>query len=179
VGTVRRPEGVVDVELAQRRQLPGEFRVVFRFARVEAHVLQHHDLAIMQRLHHGLHRRTNAVVQMAHRTCDQLAQPLRQGSRSVGLIDLAVRPAEVRHQDDACVALDEVLNGRNRLADSGIVDDPAALHRDVEVDADQHALTGDVDVADSGFLQRAAQGGVRGQFSRSPMNTVRSTTRHE
>src|SRR5207302_6443432 len=87
--------------------------------------------------------------------------------------------AEVRHQDHARPPFDQILNGRDRFSDSCIVNDPPVLQRDVEIDPDQHALPGDVDVADGGFLQRAADRGVRGQFSRSPMNTVRSTTRHE
>jgi len=85
----------------------------------------------------------------------------------------------VRHQDHARTPFDQVLDGRDRLSDPGIVDDPAALERDVEIDANQHALAGDVDVANRGFLQRAAQRDVGSQFSRSPMNTVRSTTRQE
>ena len=179
VGAVSRTEGVVHVEVAQRGQLLGEGRVVFRLARMEAHVLQHHDLAILHRLHRGFNRRADAVVEVADRTADQLAQPLRQWSGSIGLIDLPIWAAEVGEQNDARLPFDEVLNSRNRLADPGIVDDPAVLHRDVEIDADQHALPGDVHVADGDFLQRPADRGVRGQFSRSPMNTVRSTTRHE
>ncbi len=187
---MRGAEGVVDVKLAECGQPPGEVRVVFRLSRMEADVLQHHDLAVAHRHHGGLDRRTNAIVEMAHGAVDQLAEPLGQRRGPIGVIDLAVRAAEVRDHDHPRIAFDQVLDGWDRLPDPGIVDDPAVLCGDIEVDADQHAPAGDVDVANRGFLQRPAADrllrlGLRvlprvgSQFSRSPMNTVRSTTRQE
>ena len=116
---------------------------------------------------------------MAHGAAHQLAEPIRQWRGPVGIVDLAVGTAEMGDHDHARTALDQVLDGRERLADPGIVDDTAVLDRDVEVDADQHALARDVEVANRGFLERAAQADVGSQFSRSPMNTARSTTRQE
>jgi hypothetical protein len=58
----------------------------------------------------------------------------------------------VGDEDHPGAAFDKVLDGWDRLADPGVVDDPAVLDRNVEVDADQDPLTGDVDLADGGFL---------------------------
>jgi hypothetical protein len=138
--------------VAECGELLREGRVVFRLAGMKADVLEHDDLAVTHRLHGGLDRRPDAVVQMTHRVAHQLAQPLRERRRPVGLIHFAVRATKMRHQDHARAALGQVLDGRDCLADARIVDDPAALHWNVEIDADQHALTGDVDVADRGFL---------------------------
>src|SRR5207245_11344593 len=152
---------------------------VFRLPGMEANALQHHDLAVARRRHGGLDRRTDAVVQVAHGAAHQLAKPLREWRGPVGLVDLAVGAAEVGDQDHSGTALDQVLDGGERLPDPGIVDDAAVLDRDVEIDPDQHALARDVDVANRGFLEHAAQADVGSQFSRSPMNTARSTTRQE
>src|SRR5256886_2638329 len=179
VGSVRGAERIVDIKLAEGGQLPGKGRVVFGFAGIEADILQHHNLAVAHRPHSGLDRGTDAVLQVAHRPSHELAEPLRQRRGPVGVVDLAVGAAEMRDQDHARTALDQVLDRRERLADAGIVDDAAILDRDVEVDADQHALARDVEVANRGFLERAAQADVGSQFSRSPMNTARSTTRQE
>ena len=43
---MRRAERVVDVDVGERRELPGERGVVRLLARVEAHVLEHEDLAV-------------------------------------------------------------------------------------------------------------------------------------
>src|ERR1700704_1041851 len=99
---------------------------------------------------------------------------MRQRRGPVGFIDLSVGPAEVRDQDHARTAFEEVRYGLDRLANAGIVGDPPVLDRNVEIDSNQDTLAGDVDVADGGFLERAADRGVRGQFSRSPMKTVRA-----
>src|SRR5256714_6857318 len=179
VGSVRGAEGIVDIELAEGGQLPGKGRVVLRFAGIEADILQHHNLAVAHRSHCGLDRGTDAVLQVGHGASHELAEPLRQRRGPVGVVDLAVGAAEMGDQDHAGTALEQVLDGRERLADAGVVDDAAILDRDVEVDADQHALARDVEVANRGFLERAAQADVGSQFSRSPMNTARSTTRQE
>ena len=46
VRAVRRAERVVDVEVGQRAEALGELRVVLRLARLEADVLEHHDVAV-------------------------------------------------------------------------------------------------------------------------------------
>ena len=44
--------------------------------------------------------------------------------------------------------LEQVLDGRQRGPDAGVVGDLAVLDRDVEVDPDQDALARGIDVAD-------------------------------
>jgi hypothetical protein len=179
VRPMRGAERVVDIEIAKGGELLGEHRVIFRFAPVEAHILEHHDIAVPHGRDSRLDRRADAVIQMTNRALQQLTQALGQRPGPVRLVDLAVRTAQVRHQDDPGVPLDQVRDGRKRRADPRVIDDPARLHRRVEVDANEHAFAGNVDIMDGGFVQRAADGCVRCQFSRSPMNTLRSTTRQE
>ncbi len=66
VGAVRGAEGIIDVDVAESGEVPGEGWVIFGFARVEADVLQHHDVAVLHGLDGGLDRGTDAVIEMAH-----------------------------------------------------------------------------------------------------------------
>ena len=66
MGAVRGAEGIVDVQVAESNELPGEGRIVLRLARVKADILEHDDVAIPHGLDGGLDRGTDAVIQMAH-----------------------------------------------------------------------------------------------------------------
>ncbi len=60
---------------------------------------------------------------------------------------LALGTAEVRAEDDLGLVAERVLDGGERLADARVVGDDAVFERHVEVDADEHALVGEVEVA--------------------------------
>ena len=57
---------------------------------------------------------------------------------------VVLRAAEVRHEQQPRTALPQLLDRRQRGADPSVVGHRAICQRDVEVDADQAALTGDV-----------------------------------
>ena len=176
---MRGAKRVIHIEIAKRGQLLRKAGIVLGFAGVKSDVLQHQDVAITHVRDGPLHLRTDTIGNVLHGAPDKLAQPGRQRGRSKLLVDLAVGPAEVRHQDHTRLPLQEILDGRNRLTDACVVDDMALLDGDVEVHANQDALPRNVDVADGGFLEPAARRGVDGQFRRSPIKTTRSTTRQE
>src|SRR5438094_10086780 len=154
MGPMRAAKGIVDIEFAEGRQLPGKGRVVFRLAGIEADILEHHDIAVAHRRYGGFNRATDAVFQVAHGAAYQLAEPIRQWRSPVGIVDLAVGAAEMGDHDHARTALDQVLDGRERLADPSVVDDVAVLDRDGERAADHRSLARDLDVANGGFLER-------------------------
>ena len=83
-----------------------------------------------------------------HVPAEELRQPLRDGPQAEAVLDLAVGPAEVAREDDPRAVGEQVVDGRDGGADARVVGDLAVLERDVEVDADEDALAGDVDVAD-------------------------------
>ena len=58
----------------------------------------------------------------------------------------ALRPSEVRHEDDARTLLGEPLDGGQRRADPPIVGDLAVLERNVEVDAHEHTSSAGFEV---------------------------------
>jgi len=162
-------ERVVHIEVAEGRQLFGEDRVVARLPRVEPDVFQHQDVAVVHGVDGRLRGRSNAIIDVFDRPLQQFAESGGQRRRPRGFVDLAIRAAEVRHQDHPGAAAHQVLDRRQRLADPGVVLDAAILDRDVEVDAEEHALPGDVDIADGGFLEGPAGRSLADQFSRSPM----------
>jgi hypothetical protein len=50
---------------------------------------------------------------------------------------------------DARARLDGISDRRQRLANAGVVADDAVLERDIEIDPDEHAATGEVEVANA------------------------------
>ena len=118
-------EGVVHVEVEAVGELAREARVVARLAGVEARVLEHADPLVRQKLAEpgldGLHRERGVF---------------------------ALRPPEVRADDDlGGAALQQELERRQRGANPRVVGDLPVLERHVQVGAHEHALAGDVGVA--------------------------------
>ena len=66
----------------------------------------------------------------------------------LGLEAGAIGTAEVAHEDDASVVLNEIVDGGQGSLDTGSVTNDAILDRHVEVNADENALAVDIDVAD-------------------------------
>ena len=74
---MRGREGVVDEEVAERGQPPGELGIVLLLALVEAQVLQHGDLPRQQRRDRPLRRLADAVAGEGDGMAEQLAQLVR------------------------------------------------------------------------------------------------------
>ena len=67
MGAVRRAERVVDVDVGQRGELPGEGRIVLLFLGVEAQVLEQHHAALAGGIDRRLRLLADAVVGELHR----------------------------------------------------------------------------------------------------------------
>ena len=71
---MRRPKGVVNVEVTERRKFPSEVRIVLLFTRVKAHVLEQQYVAVGH-LGDGLARdRTDAVGGKSYRYAKALRE---------------------------------------------------------------------------------------------------------
>ena len=79
---------------------------------------------------------------------EELAQTLGDRPQAEAVLDLAVGPPEVAGQDHPGALAEEGPDRRDRRPDPRVVGDLAVLERDVEVDPDEDALAGRVDVAD-------------------------------
>ena len=141
---VRRREGVADEDIAELGQLLGKGWIVLLLAGVEAQVLQHGDVAVLQRACDLGGRFADAVGGEGDRPAEQLRELGRDGLQRILRIGSALGPAEMRDDNDAGAALGQVLEpGHDTLQACG-VGDPAVLGRHVEVGAHQHALAPEV-----------------------------------
>ena len=160
VRAVRGPERVVDVDLGQRRVALRQAGIVLRLARLEADVLQHHEIAVGHVVERGGEH---------HLLAQQLGEPVRRGPQRELLL-AALRPAEVRGQQQPRAPLAQLLQGRQRRPDARVVGDgPVLVQGDVEVHPDEDALALDVQV-----VKRAH---ARAPSGRAPRSGWSSPTR--
>ena len=126
-------ERVVDEHVAQGGIGFAQFQIVFLLAFVDAHVLQHDDIACVQ----GGFVFT-PVVQYFHVFAQQAAQVRGNGGDIVFGVELAFgRAAQVGHHDNGCAVVQAVFDGRERGADTGVVADFAVFERHVHIGADE------------------------------------------
>ena len=179
MGAVGGAERVVHVDVAVRGQDASEAVVVGLLARVEAQVLEQRDLTAAQIADDLAGAVADRLVGQHDLAAEQLGQAGgHRLERELGL-DLAVGPAEVRAEDDAGLALDEVADGRQHRGDARVVGDLAVRlrQRDVEVDADEDALALDREILDVGDALGERHGRVL--YSRSATKRARSNRRCE
>jgi hypothetical protein len=95
VCAVRGREGVIDVDLAQARELVGKGRVVLLLAGMEAQVLQQRHATFWQRIDHGLRLPPNAILGKSHLAAEHAAQRLGDGGQRHRALALTLGPAEM------------------------------------------------------------------------------------
>ena len=127
VRAVRGAERVVDVDVAVRRERARERLVVRFFARVEAQVLEHRDLAVAQIGDDLARAVADGLVGERDVGVEQLGEPRRDRLERELRLGLAVGTAEVRAEHDARAAIDQVLQRRQRRADARVVGDFAVV----------------------------------------------------
>ncbi len=142
---MRRRKGVVDPDVAELGEFRCEGRIVPLFFLVEAGVLQAKNLAVLHRRDRSLRDLADAVVGKGYRSMNYLRE--RGGDGLERLLRLAsLGPAEMGEQDHFAALVGDLKDGRSDAFEPRGVGDAALLHRDVEVDAQQHALALHVDV---------------------------------
>src|SRR5260370_22440869 len=89
-------------------------------------------------------RREGRVLVVAEDVVEQAAKVGDEGAEAHGVDGLAFGAAEVGAENDFGLVAEGVLDGGEGFADAGVVGDDAVLEGDVEVDADEDALVGEV-----------------------------------
>ncbi len=144
LGAVDDTETVGHEDLAEGGDLLGVgcalLRILAGLFRVVTDVLQQHDIAIVHRGDLGLSVGAIGVLGQRNGDAEQFAKA--DGDRSQGQFrnDLALRTAEVGHQNDLGAFFAQGLDGRQGGLDTTIIGDRGAVQRDVEISADQNAL---------------------------------------
>ena len=168
---MRRAKRVVHVKVGERRELLGKRRIVLLFLRMKSKIFQQHHAAAFRFVHllNGcLRLLADAVVRKRDGAPEQPAHRRHHRLQAVLRIHLALRTAEVRGQDRRRAVVQRVRDRRQRRSDARVVADFAVFERHVEVDADEHTLAAQIEIA-NGKLHRP----------RLAMNTSRSTQRFE
>ena len=104
----------------------------------------------------------------------QLAEAIGQRPGAERQFQPLLGPPQVGAYDDPCAAVTQRNDGRQRCANAPVVDDRAVLHRSVEINAQQDALSGHLDVVDGGHVCARLDA-----HKRPPIYSIRSTTRQE
>src|SRR6267143_1763015 len=114
------------------------------------------------------------------------------------LIVLFLGPPEMTHQNRASAIIQDLVNRREGFNDTLVIGDAAAFHRNVEINADEDALSFQMNIIDRQFVHGTLPPGCRGTAIRSlsrycagrgqiactqssidPTFLARSMTRHE
>jgi len=140
MGAVRGREGVIDIEVGQFGQAGRELGVVGFLGGVEAHVFQQDDAAGVQIGNGRMGRAADAVLGEAHRRSQQFRQGRDQRLQAHRRHDLALGAVEVGQQGDLGSRFAQLVDRRQGDPQTSVVGDPAVLHRDIEVYADQSGL---------------------------------------
>ena len=148
MGAMGGRERVIDVDIAERGERFGKFRIVLLFARMKARVLQQQHVAVLQFRHGRLRDGPDAIFG----ECDGAAEHARECcgerlQRHAGH-DFSAGPVEMGEHDDARPLVGKLFDGGGLAFDARRVRDHAILHRHVEVGAHQHALPLDVQIVE-------------------------------
>ncbi len=170
VGAVRGRETVVDVKIAERGHRLRQLRVVLFLAEMEARVLEDADIAGQHGGDGPLGLGPLAILDEADRAAGEAVERKHQlGGRHVGP-HLALGPAEMRQQEHDRAAVAQLQHRRQHRAEPRVVGDLGAVHRHVEVDANEHLLAGQV-------LRQVVQGLEIAHLPARMFTNVRSNTR--
>ena len=131
------------LRLGVRRRLPLGVDLA-RLASIEAHVLEHRDVAGLERRNGRRGRLPNQVVGERHGPAEQLGQPCRSRGQRVLRLRGPCRTPKVSGHDDRCPGVEQLLNRGYRGANAAVVGDRGAIERDVEVRAHEHLLAGEI-----------------------------------
>ena len=151
---MRRAERVVDVDVGERCQLLRERRVVLFLLGMEAKVLEQDHLRSARHAPRRRRWRAGSPTQSSANDTSRFSSSPRRAATGCRLNSgcrLALRPPEMRGEDDGRTALQRVLDRRQRRRDAGVVGDATVLDRDVEVDADEHARARETQIANEYF----------------------------
>ncbi len=152
---MRGAESVVDVNVAQLRQLLGQRQVVLFLALLEAGVFEHEHITWLERRGHRFDLGADDGGRHLDLFAEQFAEGFGRGLKAELGIRTALGPAEVAHEDEGRALIQRVLDGRQGGADALVVRHLAAGHGHVEVHAHQHALALEVDITHGLFIHGA------------------------
>src|SRR5437867_5033966 len=116
----------------------GRSVVVPLLARVEPKVLQQQHVPWLEPRARLLGLRADHRVELRHRPVQDVREPPRHRVEAEGVVGTAVRPAQVRTEDQRGAPPDQLLQRGSGGGDPQVVHDTAAFEGDVEVATNEH-----------------------------------------
>ena len=149
LGAVSGAEGIENEDVTIGSELLGDLGIVLLLTLVKTDVLENEDLARLDGSDSLSSLLAVGVGDKGNVETRELSELLGDGLEGqLGLEAGALGTAEVAHEDDASVVLNEIVDGGQGSLDTGGVANDAILDRHVKVNADENALAVDIDVAD-------------------------------
>ena len=112
---------------------------------MEAQVFQKQDMTSLQLAGSSLSSLAYAVRSKENLFAQQLAQMLSHRSQRKLRLDLSLRTAQMSHQDNSSLLLQQILNCRQRCGDTGIIGNLALIiQRNVKIYTYQNLFAGNV-----------------------------------
>ncbi len=137
---VRGRERIVDVDVGERGERARELGVVALLALVEAQVLEHRDVAGLQRGDHLIGLRADAVGCERHGLAEKSGQRLCHGAQRMLRRRTTLGATEVRGHDHLGPAPGKICKARRHAFQTRSIAHLAVAHRDVEIGTHEHAF---------------------------------------
>ena len=114
---------------------------------MKPHVLAHDDIPVYECIGSFAHRLADAILGERDRRAQALRQTCGNGPQRHRRVYFAVGTPEMREHTRSCAVIAQIAQRYERCVDSRVVGNRSAFERDVEVFANDDALTADLDVA--------------------------------
>ena len=157
---MRGAEGVVDVEVGERREAAREIGVVGRLAGVEPEVLEQHHPARLELRYGRFDLSTDAVVEQSDGSIEGLLHRPSHGLHAEFGVGLSLGPAAMGHHDQRGAPIEQELEGRQRCDQPRLVGHDSVSDGKIEIGPHQNRPTVDLEIID-GELSRQRCGGAR------------------
>ncbi len=141
---VRDREGIIDINVAMRRDPARELGIVGLLARPEADVLEQADIACAQDSDRLLDHRPHDFGNEHDLSPEHRADIALDEANAHGRVARTFGAAVMRQQQHLGALVRQFENGVLRGLDAGDVGRRTVLHRQVEIDADQRNLAGEI-----------------------------------
>ncbi len=147
MGAVGGGEGVVDVDIAESGEHPGEDGVIVLLARVEARVVGKKDVTLVERLGGAV----GGIVAPVggdedHGAADGAGKRRAYGAQGHLRHEPALGPSEMAQDDEACALVQKLAQCGDAALDARGIGHGAVLHGHIEVEPDDDAAPVDVEV---------------------------------
>ena len=146
-------EGIGHKDVRKGCEFFGKLGIILLLFRIEADVLQQNDLSVFHIINGGFCALAYGIFRKPNlRVGQQLGQTRADRCERILRIDLSLRAAEVRAENDLRIVLEQIPDGWQGRNNTLIVGNRTVLReRNVEIYADKHSLAADVDVLDRLF----------------------------